>query len=101
MDQDWMTSPARNVEGKMQDALGRTTADIRTQPEGAANQLQATAEKLYGQARESISDLAEAARDAGSSLEVVCRKLIEQQPYKAVAIALAIGWFLGRLHRPV
>jgi hypothetical protein len=28
-------------------------------------------------------------------------QVIEQQPYTAVAIALGLGWLLGRSHRPV
>jgi hypothetical protein len=27
--------------------------------------------------------------------------MIEQQPYTAVAIALGVGWLLGRMHRPL
>jgi ElaB/YqjD/DUF883 family membrane-anchored ribosome-binding protein len=29
------------------------------------------------------------------------RNTIEQQPYTAVAIALGLGWLLGRSHRPL
>ena len=29
------------------------------------------------------------------------RNTIETQPYTAVAIALGLGWLLGRLHRPL
>lgn len=101
MDQDRITGAARNVEGKDKEVLGRATGDARTHVEGAANQLQGTAEDLYGQAREGTSDLGEAARAAGPSLEGAIRNTIEQRPYRAVAIALAIGWFLGRLHRPM
>jgi ElaB/YqjD/DUF883 family membrane-anchored ribosome-binding protein len=56
---------------------------------------------VYDQAREGVSDLADAARESASSFEGLVRKTIEHRPYKAVAIALGIGWFLGRLHRPL
>jgi ElaB/YqjD/DUF883 family membrane-anchored ribosome-binding protein len=48
------------------------------------------AEDLYGQAK-----------DAASSATDIVRRTIEEQPYKAVAIALAVGWLLGRTHRPL
>ncbi len=46
------------------------------------------------------------AREAGggwsaSSFETALRGTIERQPYKAVAIALGIGWVLGRTHHPL
>jgi ElaB/YqjD/DUF883 family membrane-anchored ribosome-binding protein len=43
--------------------------------------------------------MAGAARDTGASFERLLRNTIEEQPYTAVAIALGIGWLLGRLHR--
>ena len=41
-----------------------------------------------------------AARKTASSFEKALRDTIENQPYTAVAIALGIGWLLGRTHRP-
>ena len=41
------------------------------------------------------------ARYTTSSLEDVVRDTIENQPYTAVAIALGLGWLLGRRHRPL
>ncbi len=35
------------------------------------------------------------------SFEARLRTVIEEQPYTAVAIALALGWLLGRTHRPL
>jgi hypothetical protein len=35
------------------------------------------------------------------SLEDAVRNTIENQPYAAVAIALGLGWLLGRMHRPL
>jgi hypothetical protein len=36
-----------------------------------------------------------------ASFEVRLRTMIEEQPYTATAIALALGWLLGRTHRPL
>jgi ElaB/YqjD/DUF883 family membrane-anchored ribosome-binding protein len=41
------------------------------------------------------------ARDTTSSFEKALRNTIENQPYTAVAIALGLGWLLGRMHRPL
>lgn len=42
-----------------------------------------------------------AARRTADSFETALRKVIETQPYTAVGVALAVGWLLGRMHRPL
>ena len=105
MDENRIAGTARNVGGKVQEGLGRATGDAKTEAEGFANQVRGTAQDLYGQARESTSRLADdagaAARRTASSFEVVLRNTIESQPYTAVVAALALGWLLGRTHRPL
>jgi uncharacterized protein YjbJ (UPF0337 family) len=105
MDQERIKGAARDVGGKVQEGFGRATGDVRMQAEGMANELKGRAQDLYGQARERAADvavdMADAAREAGSSSERILRKTIEQQPYTAVAIALGLAWLLGRSHRPV
>ena len=105
MDENRIAGTARNVGGKVQEGLGRTTGDAKTEAEGLANQIRGAAQDLYGQARESTSRLADdaggAARRTASSFEVVLRNTIESQPYTAVVAALALGWLLGRTHRPL
>jgi len=62
-------------------------------------------ERAVGEARRQASNVADAAGDAArqtaNSFEMAARELIEKQPYTAVGIALAIGWLLGRMHRPL
>ena len=101
MDENRVAGTARNIGGKAQEAYGRATGDAATTAEGAVNQIKGTAENLYGQARDSASDMADTARQAGSSFEAMLRNTIEQQPYTSAAIALGIGWLLGRMHRPL
>jgi ElaB/YqjD/DUF883 family membrane-anchored ribosome-binding protein len=49
-----------------------------------------------------VADVATtAARKTTSAFEVALRELIETQPYTAVGVALAVGWLLGRMHRPL
>ncbi len=102
MDENRIAGTARNIGGKAQEAFGRTVGDAKTQVEGIANQVRGTAQDLYYQARESASRLADDAASAGrrtaSSFESELRNAIETQPYMAGAVALGIGWFLGRMH---
>jgi uncharacterized protein YjbJ (UPF0337 family) len=91
MDENRVAGTAKNVGGKAEEeGLGRIAGDAKTQLEGQARQVAGAAEHLYGQAK-----------DAASSATDIVRMTIEEQPYKAVAIALAIGWLLGRTHRPL
>jgi ElaB/YqjD/DUF883 family membrane-anchored ribosome-binding protein len=43
----------------------------------------------------------QAARKTAGSFEKALRNTIENQPYTAVAIAVGLGWLLGRMHRPL
>jgi uncharacterized protein YjbJ (UPF0337 family) len=101
MDENRVAGTAKNAAGKVQEGLGRVTGDAKTQAEGVVNQISGTAQDLYGQARDNAADVAGAARDTASSFETALRNAIETQPYTAVAIALGLGWLLGRMHRPL
>jgi len=89
MDENRVTGTAKNLGGKVEEGLGRVTGNAQTQFKGQAKQLEGAAEDLYGQAK-----------DAAASFTDVVQRTVEQQPYTAVAIALAVGWLLGRTHRP-
>ena len=101
MDENRIAGTARNVGGKAEEAFGRVAGNTKVEAEGAVDQLKGAAQDLYGQARDGARDVADTARQAGSSFEGLLRNTIEQQPYTAVAIALAVGWVLGRSHRPL
>ena len=101
MDENRIAGTARNLGGRAEEALGRAVGDGGTAAEGVVIQLKGTAQDLFGQARESAADAAAAARDAGSPVERVLRTTIARQPYAAVALALGIGWLLGRSRRPI
>jgi uncharacterized protein YjbJ (UPF0337 family) len=94
MDENRVEGTARNLSGKVQEGFGKVTGNARTQAEGLANQAVGAAQDLYGQA-------ADTARETASSFEKTLRRTIETQPYTSVVVALGIGWFLGRLHRPL
>jgi uncharacterized protein YjbJ (UPF0337 family) len=101
MDENRVAGTARNLGGKVQEGLGRAIGDEETVVSGIANQVAGSAQDLYGRARDSAADAATAAREGASSLQDTVRNFIESQPYTAAGIAVAIGWFLGRMHRPL
>jgi ElaB/YqjD/DUF883 family membrane-anchored ribosome-binding protein len=61
--------------------------------------------RAMGEARKQASNVADAAttgaRKTANSFETAVREIVEKQPYTAVGVALAIGWLLGRFHRPI
>jgi uncharacterized protein YjbJ (UPF0337 family) len=101
MDEHRVKGAARNLGGNVEEGFGRATDDTKSQVQGVIDQAQGTAENLYGQAKDAASDAAEGARKAEISFEDTLRHTIETKPYTAVAIALGLGWLLGRTHRPL
>jgi uncharacterized protein YjbJ (UPF0337 family) len=105
MDDNRISGEARNIGGKVQEGIGRVTGDAKTRAEGIANQVAGTVQDLYGQARDSASELARdikpVARQAASNFETALRDAIETQPFTAILIAFGIGWLLGRTRRPL
>jgi uncharacterized protein YjbJ (UPF0337 family) len=94
MDEDRISGTARNLSGKVEEGVGRTTGDVKTQLQGKLDQAAGAAQDLYGQA-------ADAARDTAVSFDKWLRTTIETQPYTTAIVALGIGWLLGRMHRPL
>jgi len=62
-------------------------------------------DRAMGEAKRQAANVADAAgtaaRKTAGSFEMAAREIVENQPYTAVGIALAAGWLLGRLHRPI
>ena len=54
---------------------------------------------VYGQAKETATNAAEAIREGASEADDFLRATIEQRPYTAAAVALAIGYLIGRFGR--
>ncbi|MGD0420340.1 MAG: hypothetical protein ABSA68_12305 [Xanthobacteraceae bacterium] len=85
--------------------FNRALGDAKREASGVADAITDAAQDMYGQARDSASDVADtassAARKTAGSFEKAIRNTIETQPYAAAAIALGVGWLLGRMHRPL
>ena len=73
--------------------FNRAMRDAEKQAGGVANEVSEAASQV-------ADDTTIAARKTASSFEKALRDTIENQPYMAVAIALGLGWLLGRTHRP-
>ena len=101
MDEHRATGAARNIGGQVEEAMGRATGDTKTQVRGAMDRAQGTAENIYGQTKDAASDAAAGLRKTALSFEDTLRNKIEDRPYTAVAIALGLGWLIGRTHRPL
>ena len=90
---------ARSASSDVNQGFG----EVKKQASDLAGEASDAARDVYGHARERASDLADSANDAAQqavgSLERALRNTIETQPYTAVAIALGLGWILGRTHR--
>lgn len=101
MNEDRLAGSARNIGGTVQEGFGHVTGDVKTQVEGAINQAAGTAQELYGQAKETASDAVDVVRRGTKDAEDYVRQTIEQRPYTTAFVALCLGWFIGRIGRPV
>jgi uncharacterized protein YjbJ (UPF0337 family) len=100
MDENRVTGSVKNVAGKVEEGLGRVTGDAKSRVQGQLKQAEGTAQDLYGQAKDSAGEAVAAVRKISGSMEDTIREYIENNPYTAAAVALGLGWLIGRSHRP-
>ena len=77
------------LEGKLKQATG-AAQDIYGQAKDAAGEA-------YGQAKDAVGDAARSVQEHAAPLEEFLRNAIESRPYTSVAVALGLGWFIGRM----
>jgi uncharacterized protein YjbJ (UPF0337 family) len=100
MNEDRITGAAKNLSGQVEEGLGRAAGDVKSQLQGKAKEVEGEIQDLYGQAKERATDAAEAVRESASEAEDFIRTTIEQRPYTTAAVALGIGYLIGRFaHR--
>jgi uncharacterized protein YjbJ (UPF0337 family) len=99
MNQDRIVGTARNVGGKVEETIGRVTGDAATRLEGKAKQVEGAVQDFYGQAKDKAVDAAETVRDSIGEADDVVRDTIAQHPYASAAVALGIGFLIGRMAR--
>jgi uncharacterized protein YjbJ (UPF0337 family) len=100
MDENRVSGIAKNLGGKVEEGFGRATGDAKAKVEGQAKQAEGSIQDLYGQAVDAADESIDAVRKMPGSLDDAVRHYIETNPYTTAAIALGVGWFLGRAHRP-
>ena len=91
MNQDPFSGTGKNFNGQVEEGFGRVTG------EGKMKQAAGAAQDLYGQAKEAAGDVARSVQEQAAPLEEFLRNTIETRPYTAVAVALGLGWFIGRM----
>ena len=99
MNEDRFVGNAKNLGGQVEEGLGRATGDVKSQVQGKARQMEGALQDMYGQAKETAANAAEAVRETASEADDVLRTTIEQRPYTAAAVALGIGFLIGRFGR--
>lgn len=100
MDENRLSGTAKNLGGKVEEGLGRVTGDTKMKVEGQMKQAEGSMQDLYGQAIDAAGDTVVSVQKSAASAEDAVRDFIEHKPYTTVAIALALGWLIGRSHRP-
>jgi uncharacterized protein YjbJ (UPF0337 family) len=100
MDENRLSGTAKNLGGKMEEGFGRATGDSKTRLQGQMRQAEGSIQDLYGQAVDSAEDAIDAVRQMPATVDDTLRQYIENNPYTTAAIALGLGWIIGRSHRP-
>ena len=100
MNEDRVIGTARNLGGKIEEGSGRVTGDAKTKAQGQMKQVEGSIQDLYGQAVDAAEDTIDAVRKIPASLDDTIRHYIENHLYTTAAIALGLGWLIGRPHRP-
>ena len=96
MDENRLSGTAKNLEGKVEEATG----NARIQAHGQMQQAEGSVQDLYGQAKDAAGEAINAVGKMPASFEDTIRHYIQNRPYTTAAIAFALGWLVGRSHRP-
>ena len=99
MTDDRLSGSAKNIGGQVEEGFGQITGDVKTQLQGRAKQMEGTLQDVYGQAKETAADAGEAIQERASEAGDFLRTTIEERPYTTAAIALGIGFLIGRFGR--
>ena len=111
MDENRFEGAARNVGGKVEGAVGDLTGDKKMQAEGAMDRGYGSAQRAYGQAKDSVRSYAgqvgDQASDYGSQmldqLEEAGDYLaeqVDQRPITAILIAAGVGFLIALATKP-
>ncbi|HTW72760.1 MAG TPA: CsbD family protein [Acetobacteraceae bacterium] len=79
---DRFEGSVREMGGRVEQKLGEAVGDARTQADGIYNQASGRAQQMWGQAQDATEQLGDT---------------IRAQPLISAAVALGIGYLIGRL----
>jgi uncharacterized protein YjbJ (UPF0337 family) len=108
MDKDRIVGSAKDIEGKVEGAVGDMAGDAQAQAAGRVREAAGTVQNLYGQAKDAAREAGDAAasyakdayENSGETLregsEVVAKK-VQDNPLGALLIAGGIGFALAML----
>jgi uncharacterized protein YjbJ (UPF0337 family) len=99
MTDDRLAGSAKRVGGEVEEGFGRATGDVKTEVQGKKKEMEGALQDLYGQAKETAADAAETIREGAIDAGDFVRTTIEQRPYTTAAVALGIGFLIGRFGR--
>jgi uncharacterized protein YjbJ (UPF0337 family) len=99
VNEDRLTGTAKNLGGQLEEGYGRATGDLRSQAEGRARQAEGAIQDLYGQAKDAAGSAAQSVREHAREAEDFVCTMIEERPYTTAAVALGIGFLIGRFGR--
>ncbi len=88
MNEDQVAGGARELGGKVKDAVGGFVGNSKTQGEGKADEVVGRVQRNYGAAVDA----------AGDQIEALTER-VREQPLIALLIAGVIGWVIGRIGR--
>jgi uncharacterized protein YjbJ (UPF0337 family) len=97
MNEDRVVGGARNLAAQAEEAYGRATGDVKSEVQGKLQQAEGAAQEVYGQVKDQVKQTAASAADAVDKADDVVRDMIEHHPYTTAAVALGLGFLIGRL----
>lgn len=99
MNEDRVTGKATNLAGRAEQAYGRARGDVQHELQGRAREAEGTAQELYGQVKAQAARAADSIGEGMSRADDFLGDMIERRPYTAAAVALAVGFLIGRFGR--
>jgi uncharacterized protein YjbJ (UPF0337 family) len=97
MNEDRIIGSAKQFGGQLEEGIGRAAGDIRTQVRGVASQAEGVLQDLTGQAKDTAKQAARTVRAGAGEADEYVRQHIEGRPYMVAAVALGLGFILGRM----
>ncbi len=106
MNEDQVAGAGKEIAGKIEEGAGRLTGNARLEAEGDLDQLKGKVQRVYGEVRDGVADLAAVAKENASEAAVAAmdiaseandwaRDKMENRPYASAAVFFTFGMFAG------